>query len=150
MISMRIGATALALTLAIAGISVSEARAEDADLEVTVSGIDPIRGQIAIAVFDNATGFKSGENPAASKMVAVQGDKVVVVLTGLEAGPHAIKVFHDVNGNGELDTNLVGMPTEPYGFSNDAKGRFGPPSFGEARFDLLPGANVHLITLEAS
>ena len=44
--------------------------------------------------------------------------------------------MHDVNGNDALDSNIVGMPTEPYGFSNNAQGSFGPPAWQDARFAL--------------
>ena len=53
-------------------------------------------------------------------------------FAGLAAGRYVIKSFADENGNEKLDTNLVGLPTERYGFSNDAKGRMGPPSFDAA------------------
>jgi uncharacterized protein (DUF2141 family) len=43
-----------------------------------------------------------------------------------------MKAFADVNGNAKLDKNIIGLPTERYGFSNDAQGRMGPPSFDAA------------------
>ncbi len=51
-------------------------------------------------------------------------------------GRYSIKAFHDENNNSKLDTNFLGMPTERYGFSNNARGRFGPPSFAEAAVTL--------------
>ena len=56
-----------------------------------------------------------------------------LVIPDLAAGDYAIKVFQDVNENRELDIGLLG-PKEPYGFSNDARGRFGPPSWEAVRF----------------
>ncbi len=50
----------------------------------------------------------------------------------VKPGAYAIAVFHDANGNGRLDRSLIGLPGEPYGFSNDV-GRHGPPDFGAAR-----------------
>jgi uncharacterized protein (DUF2141 family) len=55
-----------------------------------------------------------------------------VVLTNLDPGQYAIILFHDENGNGKLDKNALGVPTEPYGFSNNVRGFLGPPSFEEA------------------
>ncbi len=49
-------------------------------------------------------------------------------------GTYALAVIHDENMNGKLDTNWLGIPIEGYGFSNDAKGLFGAPSFSAARF----------------
>jgi uncharacterized protein (DUF2141 family) len=55
-----------------------------------------------------------------------------VSFTDAPKGDLGIKVFHDVNGNGKLDTNWMGIPTEPYGFGNSAPATFGPPSFEKA------------------
>jgi uncharacterized protein (DUF2141 family) len=49
-------------------------------------------------------------------------------------GTYALAVIHDENRNGQLDTNRLGIPKEGYGFSNDAKGFFGAPSFSAAKF----------------
>jgi len=49
-------------------------------------------------------------------------------------GTYALAVVHDENMNGKLDTNWLGIPTEGYGFSNDAKAMLGPPSFSAASF----------------
>jgi uncharacterized protein (DUF2141 family) len=49
-------------------------------------------------------------------------------------GTYAVSVLHDVNSNGDLDTNFLGIPKEPLGFSNGAKPKMGPPSFDAAKF----------------
>ena len=58
--------------------------------------------------------------------------KSAVTLTNLDPGRYAIILVHDENGNGKLDTNALGVPTEPYGFSNNVRGFLGPPAFKEA------------------
>lgn len=63
-------------------------------------------------------------------------------------GTYAVKVFHDVNDNGVLDTNWMGIPKEPYGFSNDAMGTFGPPSFQQASFKVGVGTNAVRIRMK--
>ena len=55
-----------------------------------------------------------------------------MVFSNLEPGRYAAIAFHDENGNGEFDTSFIGVPTEPYGFSNDAQGFLGPPTFDAA------------------
>ena len=59
----------------------------------------------------------------------------------LPQGRYAIGVFHDANRNNRLDTGLFGIPKEQFGFSNGASGRFGPPSFADAGFELVGEAN---------
>ena len=54
----------------------------------------------------------------------------------LPFGKYAITIFHDVNDNEELDTNFIGIPKEPYGFSNNPKSSFGPPGFDDAVFEF--------------
>jgi uncharacterized protein (DUF2141 family) len=62
--------------------------------------------------------------------------KSIVIVENLNAGKYAFKYFHDENKNKKLDTNLIGIPKEGYGFSNNAKGKFGPPSFGQTIFKV--------------
>jgi uncharacterized protein (DUF2141 family) len=69
------------------------------------------------------------------RMNANKGD-LKIVIQDLPAGNYAIASYHDENGNGKLDTNALGMPEEGYGFSNDARGTFGPPKFSEAVFEF--------------
>jgi uncharacterized protein (DUF2141 family) len=61
------------------------------------------------------------------------------------AGPIAISVFHDKNGNGELDTGPFGIPSESYGFSRDARDTLGPPKFAEARLELAAGESMSIV-----
>jgi len=130
-----------------AGLFSQEALAAEATLELTVAGIDASEGQIMIVVFADSDAFNSGDDPIGYARVDATSDTVTAQIDGLESGPCAIKLYHDVNGNGELDTNLIGMPTEPFGFSNGAVARFGPPSFDQSVFTLEDGANNHSINL---
>ena len=54
----------------------------------------------------------------------------------LPAGEYAIAVFHDENLNNKLDRHALGYPLEAYGFSNNARGKFGPPKYQAATFQL--------------
>jgi len=90
---------------------------------------------VAFALFDSEASFDSGDSPLRAGRVGVT-DGACVWSVEVPRGAYALKVYHDVNGNGRLDTGRMGIPKEPYGFSNGARGRFGPPSFGAARFEL--------------
>jgi uncharacterized protein (DUF2141 family) len=63
----------------------------------------------------------------------------VVTFEDVPAGPFAVAVFHDKDENEELNTDFLGIPSEDYGFSADARDMFGPPSFEEARLELAAG-----------
>ena len=63
-------------------------------------------------------------------------DAAGVIFDGLEPGQYAVSAYQDENNNGRLDTGFMGKPKEPYGFSNDARCRLGPPAFRDAVFDV--------------
>jgi uncharacterized protein (DUF2141 family) len=105
-----------------------------ADLTVEIKGLTSANGKVLIALYDKADGWmKQGLKMAGT---AAQKDGVTYEFKDLPMGDYALSIHHDENGNGKFDTNLVGMPTEPYGFSNDAMGNFGPPTFEQAKFKL--------------
>ena len=62
--------------------------------------------------------------------------RVVCTFEGLAPGKYAARAYQDLNDDGEMNANMFGMPVEPYGFSNDARGQFGPPSFDDQLFDF--------------
>lgn len=66
----------------------------------------------------------------------IENNKCIIVINNLKPGKYAFKYFHDQNQNNELDTNWIGIPVEGFGFSNNAKGRFGPPSHEKMIFEL--------------
>lgn len=115
--------------------------AHAADLTIEVAGLADAKGKVMVAVYDRADHFlKQAVRDAA---VDAKPGKVQVVIAGLPAGDYAVGVFQDKNGNNELDSNPVGMPIEPYGFSNDASGNYGPPSF-EQSLVHVPETGSHI------
>ena len=86
--------------------------------------------------------------PMASRPNAANGTEATVVFEDIPQGTYAIKVFHDANENSEHDTNFLGIPTESYGFSNDARGTFGPAKFADAKFDVKQANQIITITME--
>ena len=91
-----------------------------------------------IAVFDQPDAFPRGTEIAGQEVAAAQGS-VTAVFDGLPPGRYAIAFYHDEDGNGEFDTNFVGLPLEGFGFSNDAPGVFGPPAFDDAAIEVSQG-----------
>lgn len=106
-------------------------------LTVKIEGVTTSQGVVRVALFDKATGFPNGKNAAvAQQTVAANGETLTVTFANLKAGTYALAVQHDKNNDGKLNRNTLGIPTERYGFSNGARGTFGPPSFGAASFAL--------------
>ena len=104
-----------------------------ANIEVRVTGVVAGKGKVAVAVCDKDTFLKDCKYSA--KAPAKDGENVITVKD-VPAGTWAVLSYQDENDNGELDRNIVGIPKENYGFSRDARGRFGPPSFEDAAFTV--------------
>ncbi|CAN5559268.1 DUF2141 domain-containing protein [soil metagenome] len=105
--------------------------ADAADLRVTVSDGPAVPSTLYIALFASPDTM-AADKPVASQTLQMREGNAQLVFMGLPPGRYVLKSFADENGNGKLDTNIVGLPTERYGFSNDAKGRMGPPGFDAA------------------
>jgi uncharacterized protein (DUF2141 family) len=110
---------------------------QTAILLIKVKPISVAKGKIHVGVFNDAQSFPKRELALSGKEVAVtETGEVEIEMADLTPGRYALAVFHDLNGNGKLDTNLLGVPTEPYGFSNISSAKWGSPDFNEAAFDL--------------
>lgn len=103
-------------------------------VEIAIRGIEEVKGSVLVAVYNNEASFM--KKHLASKKVKVTDKEVILVFENVKPGEYAISTFHDENDNNKLDSNFVGIPKELYGFSNDAKGSFGPPSFEKAKVKI--------------
>lgn len=123
------------------------AAAEDASLDVTITGMETHSGSVRIALFQGEDAYENGP-PLSGENIDVTSDTVSISFADLAPGSYGIKMFHDVDGDGAMSTNPFGMPTEPYAFSNNAKGRFGPAKWADASFDVGSDGATQTITLK--
>ena len=107
------------------------------NLQVSISGASSDTGSIRILVFSKPSGFPDQVKQAVRSIsLPSKNGKASFKLTDLPTGTYAIGVIHDQDNNGKLSTNAVGYPIEKFGFSNNPKVYFGPPSFEKAAFVL--------------
>lgn len=137
------------LAVLLAAGAAQPANADDTgNLAIELRGLEP-QGAILLQLFDSETGYQRGDGVAAAR-IEVTGDTARIAFADLPAGgQYAFRLFHDVNGDGEFNTNPFGMPIEPYAFSNGARGHFGPAVWADAAFTLNAGDNVQQIDLGA-
>lgn len=107
-------------------------------LEISITGIREISGAIAIAIFDSEETFDERTDPIGQARLPIETDSVSWSTEVPASAIYAVIVYQDLNDNGEIDMGRFGRPKEPYGFSNNARGTFGPPGFDEARIYLEP------------
>ena len=132
-------ASVLALLIggSVPGLEASDQTAGTTSLRVLVNAPEGSAGAVALQLFDDRRRFEAGEQPLRKVTLPLAvGASCEWRVDGLPPGDYALKLYLDSNGNGRLDRGALGVPTEPYGFSNDARGRLGPASWAKARFRL--------------
>lgn len=104
---------------------------------LTAVGLHNDTGDVKVGLFNSSESFTGKtKDKFAGATIKIQNKKAQYVFPNVPYGEYAIRLFHDENGNNEIDTNFLGIPTESYGFSNNARARFGPPNFEKAKFTV--------------
>ena len=136
--------------LAAAGLAgILSAPVTAADLAIEVRGLRSGDGRLFVAVHgpQASTTFPEGTDRLAGLDQRAHPGAVRFVLRDLPPGRYAVNAFHDENDNGELDTNLLGVPSEGYGFANDPPSDFGPPDFEAAAVKVGDAPAFAVMTL---
>jgi uncharacterized protein (DUF2141 family) len=125
-------------------------QAAAADLTIRVENILPAGGVLRLGVYDAARYPDDNSKPIASADVPAVAGETIITLHGIAPGTYAIQTFQDVNANDKMDTSWLGLPLEPFGFSQDAKPFLSKPGFDEVKFALAAGDNSQVIHLQNS
>ncbi len=115
-------------------------------LLVKIFGFESNKGECWFALDSSETIYESEDLVFIGKILPIINKEVIVRIDSLKYGIYAIRVFHDENSNGQLDSNFLGIPTEDYGYSNNASSWFGPPSWEKTKFIF----NKEELTIEIS
>ena len=116
-----------------------------ANADELIVRVDNIKeaGEIHIAIYDSAEAFEADRGEKGGAAPGITQGTIEMVEPGsvtyryeLPPGTYAIGIFHDANLNNQLDNYFFGVPREQYGFSNNARGFMGPPSFDDAAFSV--------------
>ena len=118
-------------------------------LGITFTNIKEAKGSLYVGVYKSEADFMKEEKACLKKIIPVTATgNLNLDVSELGPGTYAISCFHDVNGNGKLDTNFLGIPSEPYGFSNNARPKFRAPNWNEAKFEVKAEGSKISIQLE--
>ncbi|TPG42127.1 DUF2141 domain-containing protein [Flavobacterium pectinovorum] len=117
--------------------------AQNVKLTVAVSGLKNDTGIVKVGLYNSdGTFLKTTYKSLTSE---IKNKEVVVTFDNLPAGEYAISTYHDENNNGKLDRNAMGVPSEAYAASNNAKGFMGPPSYKDAKFVLDKDSKIEIV-----
>ena len=112
-------------------------------LQITVNNFENIKGKLQVCLTDKKEDFlKQCEYSA---VVLVTNNTISLEIANIKKGVYSISLFHDENNNGVLDTKgFFGIPSEPYGFSNNPSTTFGPPSFEKCTFLINKDKQIYI------
>lgn len=110
-------------------------------LTIEIEEIRNDKGRIMLQILD------AKENIVTREMASIKVNKCSFRINDLKRGNYAVRYYHDENMNGKMETNSFGKPTEGYGFSNNVKGRFGPPEFTKTLFEISSDKKIVLKTV---
>jgi len=103
-------------------------------ITIIMTGFGNNEGDCWFAIDNSPEVYEREDSVWIGKILPIKDQQVIVVIDSIPYGEYAIRVFHDENRNGKIDTDFLGIPDEDYGYSNDASGWFGPPSWEKAKF----------------
>ena len=104
-------------------------------ISFNIEGVNSNNGKLFVALYKGEEGYESG-NPVKYDAIPAKEGTVSVIFNDVEQGEYAIQVFHDENNDGKMGKNFIGMPTEGYGFSNNAQPNYGPASYNDMKFTV--------------
>lgn len=102
--------------------------AQSADLHVSIDHINSDQGMVLAQLFSGEENYKKAQS-VENKMIQAKTGSGELLFKNLEPGEYVVRMYHDENKNQKMDRNAFGMPTEGYGFSNEAVGNMGPPKY---------------------
>lgn len=106
------------------------------ELVVEIKNIENPQGVLYIAVYNESSFLQEGKELIKTKTPIQTVYDQKIAINELPFGVYAIAIYHDVNNNGKLDKNYLGIPTEPYAFSNNPKVKWRSPTFDETKIEL--------------
>ena len=116
--------------------------AEQVPLTLTFSNLVKAKGPVIVGVYAPKNKFPDPKDQLKEYKFKVDSDSFSVHIGDLPFGEYALAIYQDVNSNGKIDKNLIGIPTEPYAFSNNFKPTVKAPAFKNCRFEYTAIANT--------
>lgn len=124
--------------------SSAQITAQTANLSVIVIVIDEVVGEVRVALYNKAEGFAEDNSMYRHIVERVTDHQVTIQFKDLTHGDYAIALSHDANMDEEFNFNMIGLPLEGYGFSNNIKPIFKAPSFDKTKFELVEDKQIEI------
>ena len=122
--------------------------AQKSNLEIEISGIKKVQGKIQIAIYNDSTVFPEKGKAYRVAYFKVISKEMTVEINELPHNDYAVVLFHDLNNDEECNLNFIGIPKEPYGFSNNARPVLKAPSFDAAKIILDSNKKIRIALID--
>ncbi len=126
----------LSLLLGLLLVSASFRSEPSGVLTIEIDNIQKAEGTIWVGIYNSETNFLIKEKAILEEIKINQAGTQTIDIPGLKYGQYAVAIFHDENNNGEMDRNLLGIPSEPFAFSKTPKSKWRLPRFDEVKFSF--------------
>ncbi len=113
-------------------------------LTIKISNIEKIQGEIKVGIFNTDTHFLKEGKALKTYSVKVDKNTASFTISDLPKGEYAVSMYHDVNSDNKMNTNLIGIPKEPYGFSNNVKPIMSAPKFNDCKFNFEENTTLNI------
>lgn len=113
-------------------------------LTIKITNIEKVKGEIIIGVFNIESSFLKVGKALKSYSIKVSKDAAIVTITDLPKGEYAISMYQDVNSDSKMNTNIIGIPKEAYGFSNNIKPVMSPPKYKDCKFGFSENKTLEI------
>ncbi len=137
-------------TLLVALLVTAGSASGAAEVVVRVSGMSEPLGHVGCSLFAGATGFPMDNTAARNLWLPADAKGVTCRFNDVPEGTYAVSIGHDLNGNKRVDTNFIGLPTEQWGVSNNARPSLRAPRFEEASFKVAADAKDVVIDIKVT
>ena len=105
-------------------------------LTINISNIETMKGEIKVGIFNSDQLFLKEGVAIRNYSIKVEKNTAVLTITDLPKGDYAVTMYHDENSDNKMNTNFIGIPKEPYGFSNNVKPIMSAPKYKDCKFTL--------------
>ena len=126
-------------------VALSSFNPADEGIKVNITNLKSNKGFVLVSLFKEGVGYPDKPEKAFRKAkLSITANNAAVIFNSLPAGSYAIAILHDENDDQKMNKNILGIPREGYGFSNNATAAFGPPRYSKASFRHTAGTATTL------
>ena len=126
------------------GMLISIFPTNNPQLTIKISNIEKTKGEIKVGIFNTDRNFLKEGAAIRNYSVKVDKNTAVLTITDLPKGEYAVSMYHDENSDNECNRNFIGIPKEPYGFSNNIKPKMSAPKYNDCKFTFEENKTLNI------